>query len=135
MKGATPVPGPTIMKGANGSAGGRKEQLGLKLTWIYSRGFQCTHYLWQSRAAGGFILLRENQHRIDEVKQPTGTQASPPRRPPRACWELHHVEDEMQLSWVPKTRAIEMGPQRDLDGGRQRQKEAITCDMKACLDK
>lgn len=34
MNGATPVPGPTIMNGTDGSEGGRKEQLGLKLTWI-----------------------------------------------------------------------------------------------------
>lgn len=33
MKGATPVPGPTIMKGTDRSEGARKEQLGLKLTW------------------------------------------------------------------------------------------------------
>lgn len=33
MKGATPVPGPTITKGTDRSAGGRKVQLGLKLMW------------------------------------------------------------------------------------------------------
>lgn len=35
MKGATPVPGPTITKGTDRSAGGRKVQLGLKLTWTW----------------------------------------------------------------------------------------------------
>lgn len=34
MNGATPVPGPIITKGTDGSEGGLKEQLGLKLTWI-----------------------------------------------------------------------------------------------------
>lgn len=33
MKGATPVPGPTITKGTDRSAGGRKVQLGLELIW------------------------------------------------------------------------------------------------------
>lgn len=33
MKGATPVPGPTITKGTDKSAGGRKVQLGLMLMW------------------------------------------------------------------------------------------------------
>lgn len=37
MKGATPVPGPTIIKGTDRSEGGRKEQLGLKLTWIWGQ--------------------------------------------------------------------------------------------------
>lgn len=67
--------------------------------------FQCTHYLRQSRAARALRLPRENQARIDEVKQPTSTQASPPRRPPRACWDLYHVEDKMQLSWMLETGA------------------------------
>lgn len=35
MKGATPVPGPTITKGTDRSAGGRKVQLGLILTWTW----------------------------------------------------------------------------------------------------
>lgn len=35
MKGATPVPGPTITKGTDASAGGWKVQVGLKLTWIW----------------------------------------------------------------------------------------------------
>lgn len=34
MNGATPVPGPTMMKGTDGSGGSRKDALGLKLTWI-----------------------------------------------------------------------------------------------------
>lgn len=38
MKGATPVPGPTITKGTDRSAGGRKVQLGLKLTWTWGAG-------------------------------------------------------------------------------------------------
>lgn len=33
MKGATPVPGPTITKGTDRSAGGRKVQLGLEFMW------------------------------------------------------------------------------------------------------
>lgn len=37
MKGATPVPGPTIMKGTDGSGGGRKEQFSLNFTWIWGQ--------------------------------------------------------------------------------------------------
>lgn len=82
---------------------------------------QSTHYLWQCWAAGRISLPRENQARIDEVKQPASTQASPPRGPAGACWDLYHVEDKMKLSWVSKTRATEMAPQMVWDGKRQRQ--------------
>lgn len=34
MNGATPVPGPTMMKGTDGSGGSQKDALGFKLTWI-----------------------------------------------------------------------------------------------------
>ena len=37
MKGATPVPGPIIMKGTDWSEGGRKRELGLRLTWIWGQ--------------------------------------------------------------------------------------------------
>lgn len=89
---------------------------------------QSTHYLWQRWAAGRFSLPWENQARIDEVKQPASTQASPPRRPARACWDLHHVEDKMKLSWVSKTGATEMAPQMVWDGKRQRHGETSACE-------
>lgn len=89
---------------------------------------QSTDYLWQRWAAGRFSLPRENQARIDEVKQPASTQASPPRRPAGACWDLYHVEDKMKLSWVSKTRATEMAPQMVRDGKRQRQGETSACE-------
>lgn len=44
MKGATPVPGPTMMKGTEGSEGGRKEPLGLKPTWIWRSEVVREHY-------------------------------------------------------------------------------------------
>lgn len=53
---------------------------------------------------------------MDEVKQPAGAQASPPRGPPKTRWELHHAEDEMQLSWVSEAGAVEKDPQRLWDG-------------------
>lgn len=69
----------------------------------------CFGWSW---AAGGFRLPGENYARMDEVKQPAGAQASPPRGPPKTRWELHHAEDEMQLSWVSEAGAVEKDPQR-----------------------
>lgn len=60
MKGATPVPGPTITKGTDTSAGGRKVQVGLRLTWI-----------WVQRPLASVLKSNESHYYNNESKRGT----------------------------------------------------------------
>lgn len=81
--------------------------------------FHPSHYHRQSQAATALNPPREIQATIDEVKQPASTQASLSCPSPSAFWEVDHIEDKKQLSWVLKARAAGMRPQRVLDRQRQ----------------
>ena len=67
-------------------------------------GYSSTH-LREGRGGGGLSLPRVQQNGVDEVREPTSTQALPPRRSPSACWELYDVEHKVQLTWMSETGA------------------------------
>lgn len=85
MKGATPVPGPTITKGTDKSAGGRKVQVGLKLTWI-----------WVQRSLASVLKSNESHYNNNESKCGTANLfidllATATQRTSRAPTGLHRV--------------------------------------------